>query len=279
MSGCIRDDKSNCTLYTVLVKVKDTNGSELPFSVLDSTKVYLFDDDGLSRIFKVDQSQKFKFGHVTDGNLSLTAWGNIYNDKISVVSIVKNWYKDNLMVHLKQEGKYTVSPPEIFYSSYNRDENGEYNLRNAGIRNDTIELYLSRVPMIMTITSIRPDFRFGPDTTGYRYEVAGPYNQINTYCKFSGDSSLYMPKAGFDSYKKFVSEPFTLLPPEENGCVTIRIYRRENLLYSTNVDTHGNPLRAASGERLNVVIDFRKINIEVNLKITDWNVVSQETEF
>lgn len=279
LTGCVRDDMSDCTLYTVVVKVKDTNGSEFPLAALDSTKVYLFDDDGLSRTFAVDQSQKFKFGHVTDAKMSLIAWSNIYNEKVSIASIVKNWYPESFMVKLKKAGKYTVSPPEIFYSSYNRDENGEYNLRNAGMKNDTIELYLSRVPMIMTITSIRPDIRFGPDTTGYRYEVVGPYNQISSYCDFSGDSSLYMPKAAFDPYKRYLSESFTLLPPEEGGSVTIRIYRREKLLYTTNVDTHGNPLRAASGERLNVVLDFRKINIEVNLNITEWDVVSQETEF
>jgi len=121
----------------------------------------------------------------------------------------------------------------------------------------------------------------------YRFEVHGSVDALCHLGTHTGDWVILTPSATFVENNHFVTdEIFRMLASEDivyqEEDIVINIFFENELIYSVDRDSNGNPFIPVVGRTLNIIIDLSPdggSKLDVRTVVTPWNEVWQHVEW
>lgn len=294
LQSCIFEDMEPCVQYDLTLKIVGSNGLQLPSETVDSISLFLFDTNGYVRMVSAGRSNDFTIGYPKEEALTLIAWGNLKKDSLLVPLLSRGQQPEEVMVTLRQLEAFSMNPTDLFYARYTvtlgqeevlvdraaplSDESETRALRAAKARVDTLPLSLERIVASLTITGQYMDRRFGTDTAGYHFVVYSPRDALNFMGTLAGDTARYAPATTMNTAGQLITPAIRVLPTPVDGALTVALFRGDSLLYTTSLDSRGEPLRAVAGKQLDILLDFRYSYVKVSVDVVPWGEVRQNTE-
>jgi len=274
-TGCVREDVDGCLQYSLSVKVVDADGNDITSSgTVTSVDLYLFDADGFVRLIPKGTSTDYVFAEEEGSALTLVAWGNLKADSLNIPQLaVGTSLEDAQIVLLKHTNGGDRPSSDLFYSKLELGPT-----TRAGMSENTSTIVLKRLASGVSIRTSSLERHFGTSADTCRIVVRGAGNALNFLAKIAGEESGYEPVVKRDAGGDLYAAPFCIFPTQEDGSLTIELYRSGKKLFSTSTDDEGNPLQAPAGKTLSVNIDFANAKAKITVSVTNWQQIDQDTE-
>lgn len=291
-TSCIREGEEECyTTALIYIDVVESNLQSPTYAYdpghVQQATVYIFASDlQLERIVnlsrrELEERTPIEVTFRNEQPPKVVVWGNL-NGSQQVTELVPavSSITDGLVKMIKQ-GNYWLSPDELFY----------------GMRNLTTEP-VQQIPVTSWVGRIRVSVRGIEDVANnagdYFFTISSKYDGYNFYGESQPGEVLLRIDAtsggsGGNSATRqeelLVHEPANLIcypqDVQQSQTIGVSVYKQTpagpELIATADRDVDGNRIVTRHGENTNVLIDLRKGDINVYLKMTDWDYIEQWT--
>lgn len=279
VSCSVYDDLTDCSSIKLRLVLVDSISFENIINKIDPISVYLFKSNRYVRKVETENNKSiYLAGYEKKDSISIAIWGNLKKDSVEIIGLNVGSKPDDIYIKLIRDGDLSQEPSDLFYTSYKlNNDSGFVDIRAGETYEDTTVLTLRRIVTSVQIVAKHLVERFGNDTSEMHFKLKGLKNSINFNGKLSGSEAIYSPYTFFNPEGNLMTKVFKILPAPGVDYITVELYKKNELIFSTNKDSNGNLLRPTSGNQLNIVIDFYRTNINIKTLITPWGEIWQET--
>lgn len=273
--GCIREDTDGCAQYAVSVKIVDAENHDITSTgAVVSVNLYLFDQNGFLRMVPKGTSTDYLIGEASDKDLTLVAWGNLETDSLEVPELfVGTSLEDARIALLKRSNGNNLPSSDLFYNRL--DLNAD---TRTSVNGSSSVIVLQRLVAGISIRTNALEKYFGASAKTWHIIVHGAGDSLNFLGCTTGKQSGYEPETVLNASGDLYVPPFRIFPTEQDGNLTIDLYRGQNKVFSTSMDEDGNTLRAPTGKILNLNIDFSSAHSKIIVTVSDWEDITQNTD-
>jgi hypothetical protein len=306
LPGCLQDDNSDCPRpFQVTVRAFDADRRDITTSgEVEQVILFVFNQNRqLIDAYELNTAHivnrhpidiRFEFGTEPEF-LIFDAWANLDN-RVDFGNPNSVNQREDMYVKLKRRDAQRAldvyrntreavqAPGDIFGGALEKVEI-EYGGNEYG-QSHVIDIFRKTAAVHIRTINLKG---FNNNREGnYRYEIHGSVDALNHMGDFAGNLVKHVPETNFDTnnhfvtngiYRKFASEQKSSAHQGED--ILIDIYFENELIYTADKDTGGNPFVPAVGRTLNIVIDLPDADdgtakVSVRTMVTPWNVVWEE---
>lgn len=278
-AGCIKDDLSDCPVtYRLVIQTDPNDNLQLRSTTNMTNKLVLFifdENNNLLDYRRTSPGEVMELTYTGHHLLNAVAWANL-DGQMNISSLTPQTPLSSAKVQLLDskelsDGKYALSPNDLFFGKK------ELTL-TSDTQNQPDILIIQRKIAAMRITAKRLKEYVGTTDSDFTYRVRGSRNTFDFNGNLTGDDRNYLPLSSFNPNNEFVASSFLVFPSQASKNISVDIFKGNHLIYTTDKDNNGVPIRTERGKLLDLLIDF-SAGVNTSFIIKDWDNKEINQEF
>ncbi len=267
VTACIGEDMSSCAQYSVVTKVVDEEGNQIPTSSVRTLKAYLFLNGKFSEVLTSDANGRFNIAFESNTAASLVVLGATDSDCVAFHAPQKGEDIGNISLELtgNKEGSADTKS-RVYYGRY------DYAAQDRAT-NQSILLVVKNQQARICVVVKHLQAAYGNDNN-YRVSLSGFRNALTFYGKPRGELIEYTPEVRFNASNHLESDAVNTFPTQADDHVEVSVYSGGTLLLQSDEDGDGNAISLAAGDDKVLVLDCSQPGMQI--QVVSWGEYTQE---